>query len=212
MSIGSTVRRLFGPYERQVANAYRAMFVDLDEWVEQIGRWAPEPRRILEVGCGEGAMTERLRNRYPSARITAIDVTPRLGRLYRGDRSGVEFAQVPVETVARNEPQAFDLVLLSDVLHHVPPELRSGLLVGIREAMTRQGVFVFKDWLRTGTPIHWACAISDRYITGDKVEYPNAQEAKALIAAHFGRSAIRDEYRVGPWGNNLALLVRLGAE
>ena len=46
------------------------------------------PRRILEVGCGEGAVSERLAALYPNAEITAIDITPNVGRLYAGRLGG----------------------------------------------------------------------------------------------------------------------------
>lgn len=34
------------------------------------------PRRILEIGCGTGYLTERLRQRFPTAEITAVDLAP----------------------------------------------------------------------------------------------------------------------------------------
>jgi len=76
--------------------------------------------------------------------------------------------------VAR-EPGAFDLVILADVIHHVPLALRVGILGSARAALAPAGRMVFKDWARHATPIHLACALSDRYLTGDEV--------KALLAA-----------------------------
>lgn len=207
--IGPAVRRLFGPFEADIAGLYRAMFIDLGAWIAALSVWAPGARRILEVGCGEGAMTERLCVAYPDAAITAIDVTPRLGRLFRGDPARVKFIQAPVEDIARDHPAAFDLVILSDVLHHVPIPLRASLLQAIRAALAPQGVFVFKEWVRSATPIHWACEASDRYLTGDDVAYLSVAEVEALLAAEFGAAAIRQRQRIRPWSNNYA--VRLQA-
>jgi len=170
-------------------------------------QWAPDARRILEVGCGEGAMTERLRDGYPQARITAIDVTPRLGRLFRGDRARVRFIQAPVEEIAANEPASFDLVILSDVLHHVPTELRDSLLRAIGQALTPNGIFAFKDWMRERSLIHWACEASDRFLTGDNVAYLTDSEMRGLLAQHFGPDSLKAERRVRPWSNNVAMLV-----
>ena len=208
MALGSLVRNLFGPYERHVADAYRAIFIDLDAWIEIIARWAPAPTRILEVGCGEGAMTERLARRFPDARVTAIDVTPRLGRLYCGDRTRVRFIETPVERIAAAEPHAFDLVILSDVIHHVPSAARSSLLRGVADALASGGAFIFKDWMRSRAPIHWMCEASDRYLTGDDVSYLNEAEARVLIAATFGAEAVQDAQTVRPWANNAAMLLR----
>ena len=207
MPLGPAVRRMFGPYETQVAELWRALFIDLDAWTDRISLWMPDPKRILEVGCGEGAMTERLAQRFPGAHITAIDVTPRLGRLFRGDAERVTFLQTPVEDIALASPNEFDLIILSDVLHHVPPPARGPLLAAIRDALAPGGVFAFKEWTRARTPIHWLCEASDRFLTGDDVSYLDAPEAKALLATYFGPGAIRAEAQVAPWSNNRALLL-----
>ena len=56
MSIGSTVRAMFGPLEPLVSDLYRNLFFNADAFVRTVQRWAPAPSRILEVGCGEGAI------------------------------------------------------------------------------------------------------------------------------------------------------------
>ena len=83
MSLGSSVRRLFGPLEAPVTDLYRSFFVNLELQVRQVRDWVPGARNILEVGCGEGAVCERLATEFPTARVTGIDITPRVGRLFR---------------------------------------------------------------------------------------------------------------------------------
>ena len=211
MALGPAIRRLFGPYERQVTDAYRAIYVDLDDWIAHIARWVPQASRILEVGCGEGAVTERLTLHYPGAEILAIDVTPRLGRLFGGDPSRVTFRQVPVETIAADMPGSFDLVIVSDVIHHVPQALRASLLAASRAAVAPGGTFLFKEWVRSSTPIHWLCEASDRYLTGDDVAYLDDTEARDMIVSAFGADAIQDSCRVRPWRNNMAMLLKPAA-
>ncbi len=65
MPIGPIIRRCFGPMERPVTNAYRACFVNLDRLTRLIAEVAPGGASVLEVGCGEGAMLERLAKRSP---------------------------------------------------------------------------------------------------------------------------------------------------
>jgi len=208
MSLGPFIRRLFGPYERQIGEAYRSIYIDIDSFVELMRDWAPDATRILEVGCGEGAVTERLAAAYPNARITAIDITARVGRLYQGPRERVEFVRCDVHRVASAEPAAYDLVVLSDVLHHVPTELRQGLIDSIRATLAPGGSFVFKDWERTFTPIHWLCYASDRWVTGDRISYMSREQMRVRLASSFGHSALVAEARVRPWRNNIATLVR----
>jgi len=208
MKLGPLVRRLFGPYERQISEMYRAIYIDIDEFVDLIVRWQPKPKKILEVGCGEGAVTQRLNAAFPDADITAIDITQRVGRLYRGSLERVRFMQRTVQEIAAAEPKQYDLVVLSDVLHHVPEDLRQGLIDAIRAALTPDGTLVFKDWQRNRTPIHWLCYASDRWLTGDRISYMTREEMRERLARSFGAGALLADARVGPWWNNLAILVR----
>jgi 2-polyprenyl-6-hydroxyphenyl methylase/3-demethylubiquinone-9 3-methyltransferase len=199
---------LFGPYEYRISDAYRSIFVDIDAFVELTCEWKPHAEKILEVGCGEGAVTQRLRSAYPGAEITAIDITPRVGRLYKGPRDNLRFICCAVQEIAANESGKYDLVMLSDVMHHVPTKLRQDLLDASRAAMAPQGTFVFKDWQRSFTPIHWLVYFLDRWLTGDRVSYMSREEMRERLAITFGESAIIGEARVAPWSNNLATLVR----
>ena len=88
MAIGPRFRAWLGPLEVPAANLYRACFVDLGHLARQVREWTPAAS-ILEIGCGEGALTERLSLVYPKARITGIDITPKVGRLFCGDRERV---------------------------------------------------------------------------------------------------------------------------
>src|SRR5258708_2299555 len=111
MPLGPRLRGLLGPIERPVANLYRACFVDVGDLARQIREWAPAGS-ILEVGCGEGALTEKISLLYPKARIAGIDITPRVGRLYRGDRERVTFTQQTIHDLATANPASFDLILI----------------------------------------------------------------------------------------------------
>jgi len=199
---------LFGPYERGVAEAYRRIFIDLDALADLMITWVPQARKILEVGCGEGAMTERIARTYPAAAVTAIDIIPNVGRLFRGRTSDVTFCQETVADAAGREPASFDLVVLCDVMHHVPADARRSLIGAIDQAMGPNGSLLFKDWVISPTPIHWLCGASDRYLTGDDVAYFTMDGINALVTGVFGPGAIRRTGTVEPWHNNVAVLVQ----
>ena len=76
------------------------------------------PATVLEVGMGEGEVTARVRERYPAATVTGLDLPdPALASEWRargivglfGDIAGLPFPS-----------GAFDLVLAIEVLEHVP--------------------------------------------------------------------------------------------
>ena len=208
MKLGPSVRRMFGPFERHVSDAYRSIYIDLDAFIELTLRWKPSADNILEVGCGEGAVTRRLTAAFPAANITAIDITPNVGRLFGHPADRVNFKQCTVQDVAAANAGPYDLVVLSDVLHHVPLPLRQGLLIAIRTVLASKGTPIFKDWARNLTPIHWLCHASDRWLTGDRISYLTREEMRHLLAMSFGESALLAEAMVRPWRNNLAILVQ----
>src|SRR5687767_10181407 len=139
-SLGARVRAIFGPHERAISELYRRAFLDLDALVSQLAE-SVTPGRILEVGCGEGQMTSRLVRAFPNAEILAIDVSPRAGRLFDGPSARVQFRCCSVADVLAEQPGAFDVVTLCDVLHHVPIGSRIPLLCSIRDLLTPNGTF-----------------------------------------------------------------------
>jgi 2-polyprenyl-6-hydroxyphenyl methylase/3-demethylubiquinone-9 3-methyltransferase len=206
MALGPAVRALFGRYEHEVAALYRSMFVNFDNFADVIAQWASEPRRILEVGCGEGALTERLAGLFPSAEILAIDITPRAGRLYRGRSDGARFETIEVQKLADRGEAPFDLIILADVMHHIPGPLRPEILKSIGALMAPDGQFLMKDWGRNRAAIHWICHAADRWITGDKVHYLSADEGEEIVRQQLPALQTRARGTIRPWRNNYALL------
>src|SRR5690606_33620170 len=93
---------------------------DYENWLRE----KVTPTSILEVGCGEGAISEILNRLYPGALITGIDITANVGRLYAGDPTQVRFIQTSLEHFESTNSDRFDLIILSDVLHHIPKAMR----------------------------------------------------------------------------------------
>lgn len=80
------------------------------------------PARVLEVGCGEGELAERL-VREAGAVVTAIDQSPRMVELARA--RGVNASAADVQDLPF-EDESFDVVVAAHMLYHVP-DLDRGL-------------------------------------------------------------------------------------
>jgi len=206
MSIGALVRRSMGPLERPVANLYRGLFVNIDHLATTIKNNC-SATRILEIGGGEGAMTEQLLDKYPNAKIISIDIAPTIGRLFRGDASRVQFLQTSIEKFAKTQPDKFDLIIICDVLHHVPWKMHSTLLNTGKSLLSKNGLFVVKDWENRANPINSLSYLLERYITGDKVRYKTQLQFQALIEDVFGLNTIKCEHRISPWKNNILFVI-----
>lgn len=207
MAIGPYVRGLLGPLEIPVANMYREFFFNMESLARLARRNFPA-EEILEVGCGEGALIEQLAKVYPRANLTGLDITPRVGRLFRGDLSRVRFFQETIREHAKTNSQRYDLVCLCDVMHHIPWEMHGEILHSVRQTLRPGGRLLLKDWEKQETLIHYLGYFSDRHLTGDQIRYGTASDFRKLINRVFGPNHIVLEHRFRPWNNNMAFLVR----
>jgi 2-polyprenyl-6-hydroxyphenyl methylase/3-demethylubiquinone-9 3-methyltransferase len=85
--------------------------------VRDAGSRAGTQARVLDLGCGDGAITAELTG--DGAHVTGADVSPVAIERARAAHPGIEF-----ETTARDEPlpfgdAAFDVVVCLNVLEHV---------------------------------------------------------------------------------------------
>jgi 2-polyprenyl-3-methyl-5-hydroxy-6-metoxy-1,4-benzoquinol methylase len=103
-STNPVVRRLMAGFERT-----------LDELFAQAA-----PASVLDVGCGEGVLTEQWADRIAPGRIVGIDLEdPKLDAEWGGrQRPNLTFAAMEVERLAFGDRE-FELVAATEVLEHV---------------------------------------------------------------------------------------------
>ena len=88
-------------------------------------RIAPRPgSRLLDYGCGVGLLSKHLQNRLPAICVDGFDVSQSsIERVDESLRSHGTFTSDPNALA-----QAYDVIVLANVLHHVPPAERQGLI------------------------------------------------------------------------------------
>ena len=203
MGIGPLVRRSFGRLERLISELYRRFFVDLGELVDSIRAHIYSPATILEIGSGDGMVTERIVHTFPDAAVPGIDICAHPGRLYRGTRSHVRFLRTTTQELAAAEPARYQLVIIADVLHPIPYSEWTFFLSASHRLMADGGTLVIKDWVRQRTVAYLLGYLSDRYVTGEPIRYPHERELRTLAKETFGANSVEAEFRVSPWNCNL---------
>ncbi|MEV0629482.1 class I SAM-dependent methyltransferase [Nonomuraea wenchangensis] len=131
----------------------QAEILDLDaevlaEHTASITAWLPlrtTPRHIVDLGCGTGAGTFALLDRFPDARITGIDASAdHLQRLRtkacaRGVQDRVRTVQADLDEAAWPDLGSPDLVWASASMHHMTHPDRA--LRAVHDALAPGGLF-----------------------------------------------------------------------
>ncbi|MDE6658860.1 MAG: methyltransferase domain-containing protein [Eubacterium sp.] len=76
--------------------------------------------KILEIGCGPGALAGALHRWYPNAEITAIDRDSEFIRFAKEHESGIKFAEGDA-TALPFENNTFDVTISNTVSEHIEP-------------------------------------------------------------------------------------------
>jgi 2-polyprenyl-3-methyl-5-hydroxy-6-metoxy-1,4-benzoquinol methylase len=141
-------------YDERVSAKLRD-FVEGNDRVEYAWRtivgWAPEePKNVLEIGCGTGAIAWRMSRLWPQSRVVGADISSHslevAEKLFAS--ANLCFRQWPFPEYTPAEK--FDLIVLMDVYEHVAERDRSTLHEKLRQLRIPGGRIV----LSFPTPRH----------------------------------------------------------
>ena len=173
MSIGSTVRRVFGEKNfRAVGEAYRKVFVDLDAVADALAPLLPMKCRLLDVGGGDGAPLNHILRRRPDVEVVMIDPSPSLGGWIekRFQQNVTVYPSTSISSFLASESSwRPDAIFVGDVLHHVPSLQRPAFLDTLARffSWAPEATLVIKD-VEPGYFRSHLGLLSDRYVTGDR--------------------------------------------
>jgi len=97
-------------FDDMFTEQYKTLF-GLDETIQM---------RILEIGCGPGALAGQLRRWYPNAEIIAVDRDSEFIRFAREHESGITFMEGDATSLPF-EKNSFDVVISNTVSKHIEP-------------------------------------------------------------------------------------------
>jgi len=159
---------------------------------------AGEPRTVLEVGCGEGHVTERLRRRFPRARVVGTDLSPEIVEIARTRHPACSFEVRAIEDAAA-EGARWDLIVACEVFEHLSEPARA------RAALATAGQLVFASVPRE--PLWRVLNLArGRYVTAlgntpGHAQHWSARGFRAFLAAELEVIAVRTPL---PWTQVLA--------
>jgi SAM-dependent methyltransferase len=181
---------------------------------ELAARDGDEPRRIVDVGCGTGALALEAVRRWPAAQVDATDISAGMlavaARTLAGagpEAGRVRLAKAPADRLPF-EDGAFDIALAAFVLQLVPSRPRA--LREMRRVLRPGGRLGYVGWLAGELPFAadaaWDAALRavgvERESPGghDDLASPRAAAAQLRAAGLSGVTARADvlEYQFTP--------------
>lgn len=111
--------------------------------IERLDYFKFQPHNILDLGCGPGILTQQLKNRYPKAKVIALDLSHAMllqaqsKQTWRKKWSSLmaDATRLPFKS------NSFDLVFSNQMIHWV--DSIGGLFKEINRVIRAEGVFLF---------------------------------------------------------------------
>jgi 2-polyprenyl-6-hydroxyphenyl methylase/3-demethylubiquinone-9 3-methyltransferase len=130
-------------------------------YIDEIAQIAS--KAVLDVGCGGGILAESMAAR--GAQVTGIDLgekalkVAKLHLLESGQK--VDYRLIPVEELAEQQPQSFDVVTCMEMLEHVPePES----VVRACARLVKPGGYVFFSTLNRNAKAYLLAVVGAEYV------------------------------------------------
>ena len=199
--------------DRYVPAAGRAVFTPVYDAVNAVAmrqsRWRPllvkrarGAGRILDLGCGTGAMSIALAQELPDATVIGIDGDPEVLERARAKAAAAGVELELHESLADALPLAdasVDCVVSTLVFHHLPATVKRAALAEVARVLTPGGKLVICDVGRAQDPVMRAAFLVVQLLDGFATTGENAAGRLPEIVAEagFGRVEILDRVRTG---------------
>lgn len=180
MAVGKLIRTLAGPLERPICHLYRAVFVNVAATAKATATQIPQGARVLDVGGGDGTVVNALLRIRPDLQVVMLDLSPSIGRFLDANNAH-RVTLHPATPMSAYEGASADVVLLSDVVHHVPPEARATFFDEARALVRPGGRLIVKD-VEPGSFRSWLNLMADKHISGERgVSHVSHRDLAAMI-------------------------------
>jgi 2-polyprenyl-3-methyl-5-hydroxy-6-metoxy-1,4-benzoquinol methylase len=170
MAIGPTIRKFLPPSaEKAASRLYRSIFVDLDKVALILAQTIPKNAAVLDIGGGDGDLLNHLFARRTDVRVDMVDIAPSVGRFVSSEyadriRLSPNTAIEDHLTVYEN---TYDVAIISDVMHHIPLDMRADFLRSVVKTLRAGGSIFVKD-VEPGHFVSWLGLYCDKYLSGDR--------------------------------------------
>lgn len=173
-----------------------------------------EGKTVLDVGCGGGILSEGMASR--GAIVTGIDLSDKalkvakLHLLESGQQ--VEYRKITTESLAKEQPQHYDIVTCMEMLEHVPDPMS---IIRSCAKLAKSGGWVFFSTINRNPKSYLFAIIGAEYILKllPRGTHEYASFIKPSELARMARNAgLTDEKLIGMTYNPFTKIYALGSD
>lgn len=138
----SDVEKFYDEFADQQENVgINRRHLSIDNWLTEFG--LKESDRVLEIGCGVGTQTELIAKRVTSGSIMACDISPESVKRAESRLKGFQNVSfLACDIVTQELDGEFDMMILPDVLEHIPIDQHSRLFTKLEKLLAPDGKIV----------------------------------------------------------------------
>jgi 2-polyprenyl-3-methyl-5-hydroxy-6-metoxy-1,4-benzoquinol methylase len=144
--------------------------------------------RILDYGCGVGMLSNYMKQTFPQAKVDGYDLSDAsIARVDPSIRAQGTFTS-DWSQIGRH----YNLIVVTNVMHHVRPAERQGVIARLRDSLAPQGILIIVEHNPLNPLTRWAvskCAFDD-----DAILLPTAESMGYVL--HGGLEIVRRDYIV----------------
>lgn len=132
------------------------------DWINGLSDLAG--KRVLDVGCGGGILADSMARR--GADVTGIDLASKALRVAQlhaleAQTANIEYREISVEGLAKEQPAAFDVVTCMEMLEHVPDPAS---VVHACAELVKPGGWVFFSTIHRSTKAFMLAIVGAEYV------------------------------------------------
>ena len=91
----------------------------LNKIIDALKNLPASPKRVLDIGCGTGFLTNEIKKMYPSAKVIGADVSKTALTIARNQYPQTNFIEVDAEKYLPFETESFDLIFSGEHIEHL---------------------------------------------------------------------------------------------
>ncbi len=123
-----------------------------------VAHFRPEPRTIVDLGCGDGILARTFLERHPDCRASLVDHSAAMLERARAamapfaGRCELHQADLREPLVHLAPPSSVDCVVSGYAIHHLPHERKRALYAEILTVLAPGGLFLNVEHVASATP------------------------------------------------------------